>query len=99
MGGGEQPVVVRVRRVVGLLSGLWLLVGFGLGAAWLGVSVTAGAASTTLFSSPTPGFTASAATLPAGICFVTISADGGHRGPRGHAGHAGGPATNLSPPG
>ncbi|HKA94149.1 MAG TPA: hypothetical protein VKE97_10110 [Acidimicrobiia bacterium] len=31
-----------------------------------------------MFSSDTPGFQASAATVPAGICFVTITADGGH---------------------
>ena len=31
----------------------------------------------TLFTSTTPGFQASAATVPAGVCFVTITADGG----------------------
>ena len=36
-----------------------------------------GGAATTLFTSTTPGFQASAATVPAGVCFVTITADGG----------------------
>jgi hypothetical protein len=40
----------------------------------------AGAAPTQLFSSSTPGFVASAATVPTGICFVTVTADGGHGG-------------------
>ena len=37
-----------------------------------------GAAPMSLFSSSTPGFQANAATVPAGICFVSITADGGH---------------------
>lgn len=49
---------------------LWALAGAG----------TVTAASTTLYTSSTPGFAAGAATVPAGVCFVTIQADGGHGG-------------------
>ena len=56
--------------VAGLVAG---------GALW-GLGTSASAATTGLFTSSTPGFQASAATVPAGICFVTITADGGHGG-------------------
>src|SRR6202043_2831245 len=66
------------------------VVGAGLGVAataFLGVAALvagsgpAGAAPTTLLPTGLPaGFHAGAATVPAGICFVTITADGGHGG-------------------
>jgi hypothetical protein len=41
---------------------------------------TAGAASTTLFSSATPGVASSVPAIPGGICAVTITAEGGQGG-------------------
>ncbi|HEY6316920.1 MAG TPA: hypothetical protein VI462_03410, partial [Acidimicrobiia bacterium] len=69
------------------------VVALGLG------SGPAGAATTTLFnsdaSSLTPGFYASAATVPAGICSVAVTADGGHGG-AGDFGGAGGAAARVT---
>src|SRR5450631_169458 len=58
------------------------LLAAGLTAVGLWVpSGSASAASATLFPSTNPaGFYPNAATVPAGICFVTIRADGGHGG-------------------
>jgi hypothetical protein len=56
---------------------VFVSVGAGLGAlVW---AVPAAAAPAELFSSSTPAFTSSSP-VPAGICFVTITADGGHGG-------------------
>src|SRR5687767_9626727 len=66
------------RRVLGVGAVAGLVAAGG----WM-VSGPSGAAPTELFSSATPGFTASAATVPAGICFVSISADGGEGGANG----------------
>ena len=48
---------------------------------------------TTLFSSSTPGFTASAASVPLAICFVTVSASGGAGGGSDVAGGTGATVT------
>jgi hypothetical protein len=40
-------------------------------------SGSGGLGATALFSSTTPGFHADAASVPPGICFVTITADSG----------------------
>src|SRR5262245_51291856 len=50
----------------------------------------------TLFTSATPGFQASAATVPAGICFVTITADGGHGATGGNESGVGGVGAMVS---
>ena len=65
---------VTMRRLASAVAATSLVAGAALviGAA------PAGAAPMTLFSSSTPGFQADPATVPAGICFVTITADGGH---------------------
>src|SRR5262245_1904845 len=81
---------MRVGRLVSVF-GVALLVS-GL-AVW-GLSGSASAAPVSLFSSSTPGFVANAATVPAGICFVTIAADGGHGG--ASTGNAGGVAASVS---
>src|SRR5262245_48291956 len=64
----------------------------GLGV-W-GLTGSASAAPTALFSSSTPGFQAGAATVPADICFVSITAEGGHGGTA--ASLSGGVAASLS---
>jgi hypothetical protein len=65
--------VWNVFRVAVLAAGLtvWSLSG------------SASAAPVSLFASATPGFQAGAATVPADICFVSITADGGHGGASG----------------
>ena len=62
------------------LSAGFGVAGFVAGAALCGMRTSAGAVETELFSSPVPGFQAQAATVPAGMCFVTVTADGGHGG-------------------
>ena len=69
--------------------GLSVVSGVALIGVW-GLAVPVDAASTALFSSAAPGFQANAVTVPAGICFVTITADGGHGG--AGSGGAGGAA-------
>src|SRR6478735_352932 len=54
--------------------------GLVTGGALCGMWTSAGAVETELFSSPVPGFQAEAATVPEGICFVTVTVDGGHGG-------------------
>lgn len=63
-----------------VMCGAAALIGIGAG--------PAAAATTTLFSSTTPGVVNPAPVVPAGVCAVTITADGGHGG--GAAAH---PAT------
>ena len=80
--GEAETLVVSVRRVLSLAVGTALAT-----AGLVGLSGSASAAPTTLFSSGAshlvPGFYASAATVPTGICFVTFTADGGHGGSDG----------------
>ena len=59
------------------------------GGALLAVATPAGAAPVSLVSSSTPAVTPGAATVPAGICFVSITTEGGRGG-----GGAGGPSAN-----
>src|SRR6202035_505529 len=90
-------VVVAMRR-------WWALsiaaVAFLAAAGVCGLGGIAAAASTTLFSSDaqalSPGFYPSAATVPTGICFVTVIADGGHGGANSSASHGGGPAASVT---
>ena len=72
-----RVVGAGVGAIATALVGVVALVGAG----------PAGAASTTLFPSTTvAGFSPAAATVPAGICFVTITADGGPGGASGGLG-------------
>jgi cysteine-rich repeat protein len=77
----KSTLTARKFRVGHIRVGLCVM----LGAATVAVVAPApgaGAVSgpVTLFTSEAPGFVASAATVPADVCFVTITADGGHGG-------------------
>ena len=79
-------------RVAGSAVGAVAIVALSVVAAWLFVG-PAGAATTTLFASMnTPG--SYPVSVPAGICFVTISADGGHGGASSN-GQVGGVAASV----
>ena len=64
----------------GRLSAVVVVGGLVAGVALWVAGTSSGAVETGLFSSSTPGFQAQAATVPAGICFVTVTAEGGHGG-------------------
>jgi hypothetical protein len=81
-----------MRRLIAMISS----VGLAVGVAVVADTRRAEAVPTVLFSSSTSGFTANAATVPAGICFVRILADGGHGGPgNGNFVNAGGAGTAV----
>src|SRR5450759_5053858 len=93
----ERPIGRRRRfrmrlRALGAGVGAAATVLVGVTALVAG-SGPAGAAPTSLFSSTTSGLQATA--VPAGICFVTITADGGHGG----AGNVGTTEGNVGDPG
>ena len=79
-----------MRRPGGVLAGVLLAAG---GLAAVGVPVTAGAASTTLFDGSTSG--AATATVPAGICSVRVVAVGGGGGGSTEDGGAGAQVTTT----
>ena len=70
------------------LLGTAVLVGIG--------PLPAGAAPATLFSSTTPGVVASPPVVPAGVCSVTITAEGGRGGAAGVPQVAGGAAASVT---
>ena len=86
--GETETLVSRVRRFLTLGCGAVLFAGLRPGHRVVGWSGLSGRGATTLFSQTTPAVVASAAVVPPGICFVTITAAGG----RGGEGAGGGSA-------
>ena len=72
--------MIRATRRVAPLGALTLLLGSALSVVAFAMPSADAATPVTLFSSSTPGYSSSGITVPANICFVSITASGGGGG-------------------